>query len=399
MRRHRDPRHRRHLRYLPKPRDAAHVVDVGLQNIDHSHLDEFAAAVTGHQPLAGGDRRGGAARDLRHRPHVLRRAGLFDEQQVQGLHFLHQDRRHARAGLGVEVHRDVDIRPERLAQHLHRFHRRLDLPARLDPLVVAGQSGLEAGHALLDRGGAQLRQPLRRAHPVGVIVAPHAARVQRTAQQPVHGHSQRLAANVPQRLVDRRNRRPHHRSGAIEAVHVHRLPGVFHLHRIAAHHEVAEVFNARHGRAGFALQRTLAPTHQPLVGLQFDEYVRPVGGRRQRHAEDLHSGDLQVRLQLVEGAAGDGRLGREGAGAIGRHAAPRGGLRRILRERQAGAAEREKVPTPHGISPVPPGSPRCPDRGLAEGPENHRAPSPVRWRQSRRASRGRWQPRDAARAG
>ena len=41
VRRHRDAGHRGHLRHLPKPRDPAHVIDVGLQNVDHSHLDEL----------------------------------------------------------------------------------------------------------------------------------------------------------------------------------------------------------------------------------------------------------------------------------------------------------------------------------------------------------------------
>ena len=207
---------------------------------------------------------------------------------------------------------------------------------------------------MLDRRRAQSCQPLRRAHSVGMIVAAHAARIQRTAQQMVHRHPERLAANIPQRLVDGRNRRPHHRSRAIEAVHVHRLPGVLHLHRIAADDEIAEVFDAGHDRAGFAFQRALAPAHQALVGFQFDEDIRPVGRGRQRHAEDFHPGHLQARLQTVEGPAAHRFLGREGTSAIHRHTAPRCVLRRIAGHRQAGAAERQKVPTPHDISPAPP---------------------------------------------
>ena len=124
------------------------------------------------------------------------------------------------------------------------------------------------------------------------------------AQQPVHRHPQRLAADVPQRLVDGRNRRAHHRSGAIEAVYVHRLPDVLHLHRVGADDEVAEVLDAGHVGAGLAFQRALAPTHQTLVGFEFDEYVRPVGRGRQRHAEHLHPGDFETGLQRLEAAAG-----------------------------------------------------------------------------------------------
>ena len=99
--------------------DAAYVIDVGLQNVDHAHLDELAAAVMRDEPFAGRDGRGGAPRDPRHGGDVLWRAWLFDEEKLQWLDFLDDDRRHARAGLGVEIDADVDVRTEAFAQQLH----------------------------------------------------------------------------------------------------------------------------------------------------------------------------------------------------------------------------------------------------------------------------------------
>ena len=110
-----------------KRRDAADVVDVGLNDIDHAHFDQFAAAVVRNQPLARGDRRCRALRDARHRRDVLRRTRLLDEQQVQRLDFLHDDRRDARTRLRMEIDADIDVRPEPFAQQLHALNGAVDL--------------------------------------------------------------------------------------------------------------------------------------------------------------------------------------------------------------------------------------------------------------------------------
>ena len=64
MRRHGDAGDIGQARDLPQSRDAAHMVDIRLQNIDDAHLNQLAATVGGDQPLAGGNRRSGALRDL-----------------------------------------------------------------------------------------------------------------------------------------------------------------------------------------------------------------------------------------------------------------------------------------------------------------------------------------------
>ena len=97
------------------------------------HFDQLAASVEAHQPFAGGDGGGGTARNPGHGLDVFRRARLFDEQQIQWLHLFHQDRGDAGHGLRVEIHRDVDVRAEGFAEHLHRLDGGADLLARLDP--------------------------------------------------------------------------------------------------------------------------------------------------------------------------------------------------------------------------------------------------------------------------
>src|ERR1039457_4928353 len=86
MWRHRDPRCGGHLRHLPKSRDAADMIDIGMEDIHHPHLANFTDSEDAHKSLPGGNWRGGTARDPGHRLHVLRRAWLLDEQQVQRLY-------------------------------------------------------------------------------------------------------------------------------------------------------------------------------------------------------------------------------------------------------------------------------------------------------------------------
>lgn len=57
MRRHRDVRKARQRAYFPQPCYAAHVVDIGLEDVDHTHLNQFPAAVGSHQPFPGKNER------------------------------------------------------------------------------------------------------------------------------------------------------------------------------------------------------------------------------------------------------------------------------------------------------------------------------------------------------
>ena len=111
---------------------------------------------------------------------------------------------------------------------------------------------------------AQLLQLLR-VSSARVIIAAHAARIDGPAEQLVDRHPEDLAANVPQRLVDAGDRRADHRTGAIEAVDVHRLPVMLHLHRVLADQELAEIFDAGDHGGGLAFERSLAPADEPLL--------------------------------------------------------------------------------------------------------------------------------------
>jgi hypothetical protein len=181
-----------------------------------------------------------------------------------------------------------------------------------------------------------------------VIVAADAARIERPAQQLICRDAERLAADIPERLVDGGDCRAHHRSRPVEAVDVHRLPDVLDLHGIGPDDELLEVLDARHSRAGFTFEGALTPADNALVGFELAEDVGAVGGGRQRDAEHLHAGDLQPGLQPFE----PGERGVRLAELLRRPSTTAIQWRTALSESEAGGAQFQKRSTPHDISPV-----------------------------------------------
>jgi len=148
---------------------------------------------------------------------------------------------------------------------------------------------------------ARLRQRPR----IGMIIPAYAARIDGAAQHLIHRHIHDLAAYIPQRLIDSRNRRSQHRPATVEAADVHRLVKMLHLHGIAADNQIFQIHYAGHRRAGFAFERGLAPARYAFVRLDFDEHIGPIGLRDplvERDPEDAHIGDAQFRRHIAKGS-------------------------------------------------------------------------------------------------
>ena len=237
---------------------------------------------------------------------------------------------------------------------------------------------------------AELLQLVGRAHAIGVIVAAHAAAVERTAEQLVHRHAERFSADIPQRLVDARYGGADDRTGAIEAVDVHGLPDVLHLHGVGADHEVAEVVHAGDDRAGLPFERAFTPAHQALVGFELDEDVGAVGLGVERNAKDLHAGNAEAGTDAFEGGGSGGRGGQglECAAAIERGAAH--GLGAPGEERSCRALK--KLTTAHHATSFPSSDASIlrPSPGPPAEPGNRRLPissaAPARAARKRRSS-------------
>jgi hypothetical protein len=110
------------------------------------------------------------------------------------------------------------------------------------------------------------------------------------AEQLVDRHAERLALDVVQGDVDRRDR-GREDAAALEVVRpVHLLPQRADVHRVLADQELAEVPDR--GRDGLLAAREprLAPADDPLVGLDLDDQLVALAdeGRTARDLADLH---------------------------------------------------------------------------------------------------------------
>jgi hypothetical protein len=107
------------------------------------------------------------------------------------------------------------------------------------------------------------------------------------AEQLVDGCVEVLAGDVPQRLVHAGERGHEDRAAPEEGRAVDVLPVVLDAERVLADQVVADLGDRGHPRAGLALERGLAPPHQPVVGRDLDE-PRPGAGVELLDFRDLH---------------------------------------------------------------------------------------------------------------
>jgi hypothetical protein len=113
----------------------------------------------------------------------------------------------------------------------------------------------------------------------GTHVAETEVRVDRNAvaglaaQQAPYRQPDRLAEDVPQRLLDAGDRRAADHAELPEAVLAHRAHGVLDVTWVMADHERSQILDAAHHGARLPLERRLAPPVKPvLVGLDLHEY-------------------------------------------------------------------------------------------------------------------------------
>ena len=173
----------------------------------------------------------------------------------------------------------VDAERDRVAQRLARR----DQPARRDgdrlarlvdgrrAVVCAGQT--EARPALLHEEPALVdhRRPRlggggrEGRHPVPLL----------PAEKLVDRHAQRLAANVVERDVDRRDGGSQHPATLEVLAPIHLLPERAGTHRVAPDEELRVVLECAHHRLLAARQPRFTPAVHALVGLDLDEQLVP----------------------------------------------------------------------------------------------------------------------------
>src|SRR6185503_10574377 len=182
--------------------------------------------------------------------------------------------------------RPVTVRPDALAHFAADGRRLAHHLARVERVargVGAMQAvGLEAG---LDAGARRLARRAaigERGRVAGDVLAREAA------QELVHGDAERLAADVPERQVDRALRVDLLAAGRVEVAAVHELPQVLDPRGVLADDQPRDLLDG-------VARAALADAGQALVGLHGDDRVALVEDRpRLRRLVDADPRDLQT---------------------------------------------------------------------------------------------------------
>ena len=184
----------------------------------------------------------------------------------------------------MEIDADTDMRPHRLAHRRDIGQRTVELLVRIDELQFLGAIHLHRGEAARD---AVLRRLRDLARPVAADPGIDADAVAAlAAEQLMHRHTQRLALDVPQRLVDAGERAHVHAAAAIEPAAIQHRPVILDLVRVLADQIVGQFLHLGGDSCGAAFDHRLAPARDALIGIDLQE--QPA----RRHQERRQLGDL-----------------------------------------------------------------------------------------------------------
>jgi hypothetical protein len=272
-------RHRRDPSHLG---DAAGVRQVGLQDGDPG-LQGGDELLPGVQPLPRRDRDAGGVDDPLDHVRVLGHDRLFEEEGMQRFEQRRESARRRDRESSVQVDRHVAVGAEHLAGAGDPGDDAIQLGGRAVAAHPPRRVHLHRGEAHGELVGDVIGDLVR------VVAADPAvgadALTHRAAQQVVHGHAEALSLDVPQRLVDAGDGAGEHRAATVELALGEHLPVVFDAVGVLAGEVHGELLHRGRHDIRVALQRRLAPAHQPVVGL--DAHEQPAGRDRQRlHPRD-----------------------------------------------------------------------------------------------------------------
>ena len=200
---------------------------------------------------------------------MLAQHRLLDEHQRIGIKLLGQYLGHGPVQAAMKVHRDAEFRPHRLAQRADPFQHRIDLGVAVDPGHFLGRQHLDGGEA--PRGhlfgtGHDIVRPVAADPGIDAHLAAH-----RTTQQRMHRLAQYLALDVPQRLVDARQRAHVKGAATVEAAAIQHGPVIFDGGRVFADQVVGQLGDAGGNGLRTPFHHRLAPASYPGICFHFQE--------------------------------------------------------------------------------------------------------------------------------
>src|SRR5665647_2812633 len=221
-----------YLRYAPGVRD------VGLGHGD-ADVEERQEVLSAEEPFPSRDRDRRRLREPGEQVRVLRDDRLLDEEWVE---WLQQGRDPPRVGqceASVEVNSHIPVRPEHLASRRDSLEDGVDLANRTERSHRSGRIHLHGGQS-----DVELRLD-RLGNPAWIIAADPSVHPDpvsdRTSEQLMDRDAQRLALDVPQRLVYAGHGAAQDRTAAVETALGEHLPVILNARGIAADEVLREL--------------------------------------------------------------------------------------------------------------------------------------------------------------
>jgi hypothetical protein len=283
--RERDVVRLRHRGDLPRLGDPARMRWVGLHDVDVPVGEDALEVPPRVQSLAERDRRRAVVGDLLERFRMLGQHRLLDEHQPERLELLRDHLGHRPVHATVEIDADAEVLSHRLADRLHARQHRVDLRVRVDDLHLLGGVHLhrrESARAAVPRHRRRVGRPVAADPRVDAD-----AIAQLATQQRVHGNAERLALDVPQRLIDPGEGAHVHAAAAVESAAVQHRPVILDQRRILADQIVGQLLDGGGDRVRASLEHRLTPPGDPLVRLDLEE-APPRRDDERGERSDLH---------------------------------------------------------------------------------------------------------------
>ena len=213
-------------------------------------------------------------------------------------------------GAAVKVDCDTEIRAGRVPHRLHLLQQPGDGAAVVDPADTAGAEHLDIAKALrffFKRGFCAYFRGVRIDPGIDLHLFTDAP-----AEQFVDRHAERLALDVPKRLIDSGERACQHRPAAIKSAAVDCLPDVLDVAWIGAQQIRLQFVDTCLCGGGASLHNWLAPSDQSVVRFQPQQQpARPDAERfnlSQLHSETpvswILSGSSAPPLKVFSGTTG-----------------------------------------------------------------------------------------------
>ena len=278
--------------------DPAGVLDVRHDHVHRSPGHVFPESLPSEERLSPGYGLSRQAGDLAEDVHLVARHRLLEPEQVQRFHLFGHLERQRPVEAAVAVHQQFHSVANPLPRFGQSFHPLVRVGLHpgmvgIPPVHLVERRRLHGGETGVHRPHGRVGKPLGRAvpgPPIQIGVHPHLLSPLPPQQSPDR-HLQRLAGDIPQRLIHTADRRrPHPAAASREDIARarHLLPDHLHLGRIHSPQPFRHLLQYGDHQAVVA---ALARFPDPLdagVGLHLDEYPVPLW-------RGVHLVNLQIR--------------------------------------------------------------------------------------------------------